>query len=137
MSLYHDLNFLTIFAGIHVRPSIFLAAALCCALAGCGEKTVRPVEGGDAKLGKRLIEQYQCSSCHAIPGAAGASSNAGPGLEEFAKRSYIAGRIPNLTPNLVQWLVNPPAMKPGTMMPNLGVSEAEARHMAAYIYSAE
>ncbi|WP_229518587.1 cytochrome c family protein [Massilia sp. PAMC28688] len=110
---------------------------MLCALAGCGEETVRPVEGGNATLGKRLVEQYQCTSCHAIPGAAGASSNVGPPLEGFGKRSYIAGRIPNLAPNLVQWLVNPPAMKPGTMMPNLGVSEAEARHMAAYLYSAE
>lgn len=114
---------------------LLLTAALCAALAGCSEKAVRPVQGGDATLGKRLVEQYQCVSCHAIPGAAGASSNAGPDLEGFARRSYIAGRIPNLAPQLVQWLVNPPAMKPGTMMPNLGVSEAEARHMAAYLYT--
>lgn len=113
----------------------FLTAALCAALAGCGEKVVRAVEGGDAKVGKRLIEQYQCTSCHAIPGAAGASSNAGPDLQGFARRSYIAGRIPNMTPQLVQWLADPPAMKPGTMMPDLGVSEAEARHMAAYLYT--
>lgn len=117
-----------------VRLLPLLATAVCCILAGCGEKIVRPVEGGDAVLGKRLIEQYQCSSCHMIPGAAGASSHTGPGLEDFGKRSYIAGRIPNLPPNLVQWLMDPPAMKPGTMMPNLGVSEAEARHMAAYLY---
>jgi cytochrome c len=120
-----------------VRVTILFACAMCIALAGCGEKAVRPVEGGNAKLGKRLVEQYQCTSCHAIPGAAGASSDAGPPLEGFGKRSYIAGSIPNLAPNLVQWLVNPPAMKPGTMMPNLGVSEAEARHMAAYLYNAE
>ena len=120
-----------------MRTTTLLAAALCAFLAGCGEKTVRPVEGGDATLGKRLIEQYQCASCHAIPGAAGAGSNAGPALDSLAKRSYLAGGIPNLTPNLVQWLIDPPAMKPGTMMPNLGVSEAEARHMAAYLYSAQ
>lgn len=120
-----------------VRAPTLIAAALCVSLAGCGEKPVRPVAGGDATLGKRLVEQYQCASCHAIPGAAGASSNTGPALDGLAKRSYLAGGIPNLAPNLVQWLVDPPAMKPGTMMPNLGVSEAEARHMAAYLYSAE
>jgi cytochrome c len=67
-----------------------------------------------------------------VPGAVG---NAGPPLEQFGRRSYIAGGIPNTVPNLVRWLDNPPAMKPGTAMPDLGVSLEEARHMAAYLYS--
>ena len=113
-----------------------IVALLSAMLAGCGEQMpVRTVPGGDAKLGKRLIEQYQCGACHAIPGAAGASGNAGPPLRGFARRSYIAGRIPNLADPLTGWLVDPPAMKPGTMMPQMGVSEAEARHMAAYLYT--
>ena len=71
----------------------------------------------------------------AVPGAAAAVSNAGPSLEGFSRRSYIAGRIPNLADPLTRWLMDPPAMKPGTMMPNLKVSESEARHMAAYLYT--
>ena len=119
-----------------MRVTTLMLAVLCAALTGCGnEAPVRPVTGGDAKLGKRLIEQYQCTACHAIPGAAGAASNAGPPLQGFARRSYIAGRIPNLPDALVPWLVDPPAMKPGTLMPAMGVSEAEARHMAAYLYT--
>jgi hypothetical protein len=47
----------------------------------------------------------------------------------------IAGRIPNLPDPLTRWLMDPPAMKPGTLMPNVGVSFAEARHMAAYLYT--
>jgi cytochrome c len=94
-----------------------------------------PVPGGDAKLGKRLIEQYQCAACHAIPGIAAAEGKTGPPLEGFGRRSYIAGRIPNLPDPLTRWLMDPPAMKPGTLMPNVGVSFAEARHMAAYLYT--
>ena len=115
---------------------IAVAAVLCAALAGCdnrAEPVPLPVAGGDAALGKRLMEQYQCGSCHAIPGVGAATGTAGPPLEKFGRRSYIAGRIPNLPAPLAAWLVDPPAMKPGTMMPNLGVSNAEARHMAAYL----
>ena len=106
-------------------------------LSGCGKDDPPPpsVTGGDAVVGKRLIDQYQCGSCHAIPDVAAAAGTAGPPLLGFGKRSYIAGRIPNQAPALVQWLIDPPAMKPGTMMPNLGVSEADARHMAAYLYT--
>jgi len=93
------------------------------------------VSGGDAKLGKRLMAQYQCGACHAIPGVEAAAGRAGPPLEGFGRRSYIAGRIPNLPDPLAQWLVDPPAMKPGTLMPNVGVSPADARHMAAYLYT--
>lgn len=113
-----------------------LLAAMAALLAACSDAPPpRLVAGGDVQHGKRLIEQYQCGSCHAVPGVAGAASTAGPPLEGFGKRSYIAGRLPNLPDELVRWLVDPPAHKPGTMMPNLGVSEAEARHMAAYLYT--
>lgn len=119
-----------------MRVTTLMLAVLSATLAGCGEEPPpRPVAGGDAKLGKRLIEQYQCSACHTIPGVAGAASNAGPPLQSFARRSYIAGRIPNHAEPLTRWLMDPPAMKPGTMMPQLGVSETEARHIAAYLYT--
>ena len=114
------------------------AALLLCALAlGACEDRSEPtrVAGGDAKLGKRLMEQYQCGSCHAIPEVAAARGTLGPSLDKFGRKSYIAGAIPNLPNALTQWLVDPPAMKPGTTMPNLGVSPAEARSMAAYLYT--
>lgn len=113
-----------------------IVALALCALAGCNDapEPLR-VAGGDARLGKRLMEQYQCGACHAIPDVAAARGTVGPPLAHFGRRSYIAGRIPNLPEPLAEWLVDPPAMKPGTMMPNLGVSPGEARHMAAYLYT--
>ena len=56
-------------------------------------------------------------------------------LADFWQRSYIAGRFPNLPEPLVAWIVNPPALVPGTRMPVMGVSEADARHMAAALYT--
>jgi len=55
-------------------------------------------------------------------------------LADFGKRSYIAGRIPNNQQALTRWLIDPPAMKPGTLMPALGLSEDDARNIAAYLY---
>lgn len=121
-----------------MRALTMMVAVISALLAACDDG-VRPlaVPGGNAAQGKRLVAQYQCASCHAIPGVAAVKGGAGPPLDGFGRRSYIAGRIPNLPAALTQWLVDPPAMKPGTMMPSLGVSEADARDMAAYLYTLE
>jgi cytochrome c1 len=96
---------------------------------------VRQVAGGDAAVGKRLVTEYQCGACHAIPEVRGAGGEAGPGLEGFGKLSYIAGRIPNQPARLTAWLLDPPALKPGTAMPAMGLTEQEARDMAAFLYT--
>jgi cytochrome c1 len=36
---------------------------------------------------------------------------------------------------LSAWLRDPPAIDPATAMPNLGLSEAEALDVAAYLYT--
>ena len=113
-----------------------MAAVCIFALAACGKEPAAPrVAGGDAVIGKKLVEQYQCGSCHAIPEVPAARGTAGPALEGFGRRSYIAGRFPNNADALTRWLANPPAMKPGTLMPDLGVSADDARHMAAFLYT--
>jgi cytochrome c1 len=35
----------------------------------------------------------------------------------------------------VRWIQDPPAVDSATAMPNLGVSERDARDMAAYLYA--
>ena len=117
------------------RARPLCAAGLCLALlAGCGkDEAPKQVSGGDPLKGQRLMAQYQCAACHTIPEVPGPDGNAGPPLEQFGLRSYIAGGIPNTQQNLTRWLDNPQAMKPGTAMPDLGVSPEEARHMAAYL----
>lgn len=91
--------------------------------------------GGDAKLGRVLLAQYQCGACHQIGGVAAARGQLGPPLDGFGRRSYIAGSLPNDPETLVRWLVDPSALKPGASMPAMGVSEQDARHMAAYLYA--
>jgi cytochrome c1 len=50
-------------------------------------------------------------------------------------RGYVAGVLPNTGPNLTRWIRHPRAVRPDTTMPELDVSAAEARDMAAYLYS--
>ncbi|MEO8022989.1 c-type cytochrome [Polaromonas sp.] len=88
---------------------------------------------GDPLQGQRLITQFQCGSCHAIPGVPAARGVHGPSLQAFGKRSYIAGRVPNFPDALEQWLMAPASLVPDTAMPGMGVSREEARHMAAYL----
>ncbi|MBK8020793.1 MAG: c-type cytochrome [Chloroflexi bacterium] len=113
-----------------------LAVAACGSAYGRDFALVqRTVEGGDSALGRAAIRSYGCGSCHSIPGVTGANSLVGPPLNEFYKRHYIAGNLPNQADNLIRWIMNPQAIEPGTAMPYMGVTEADARHIAAYLYS--
>jgi cytochrome c1 len=116
---------------------VLLAGVLC--LAGCGaasdETPRRPVPGGVASAGRDLLSHYGCGSCHVIPGVRGANGMVGPPLTHFAQRSYIAGEVANNADFLVRWITVPQAIEPGTAMPNLGVTDGQARHIAAYLYT--
>lgn len=92
-------------------------------------------QGGDAARGKELIRQYGCGSCHTIPRVPGAESIVGPNLQGIATRAYIAGVVPNMPENMMQWIMNPPGIDPKTAMPNLHVTAVDARDIAAYLYT--
>ncbi|RYF73800.1 MAG: c-type cytochrome [Comamonadaceae bacterium] len=87
--------------------------------------------------GKQLLSQYQCGTCHAIPGVEVAQGAAGPPLGAFGRRSYIAGELPNGPDLLERWIVSPASLVPGTTMPSMGVSAADARDIAAYLLALE
>jgi cytochrome c2 len=91
--------------------------------------------GGDPDLGRRLTQRYGCAGCHTIPGVPGAQGKVGPALTGFAARVYIGGVATNSPDTLIQWIENPKSIDPKTAMPVTGISRAEARHVAAYLYS--
>ena len=86
-----------------------------------------------ARRGPPLMLQYQCGNCHHIAGVAGAIGTRGPSLLQWGRRSYIAGQLPNTQELLAQWIADPTALLPGTAMPSLGVTPADAQAMAAYL----
>jgi cytochrome c len=117
---------------------VVIAGALLTLPACVGGKVSRGYNietGGDAARGKQLITQYRCGSCHWIPGIASAQGLVGPPLMMFARRTFIAGELPNTPENLEKWIENPPSVEPHTAMPNLGVGDEQARDIAAYLYT--
>jgi mono/diheme cytochrome c family protein/cytochrome c551/c552 len=82
-----------------------------------------------------VMRQYACDSCHRIQGVVGPVTHVGPPLEQWSRRKYIAGVLPNTRENLVLWIRDPASISPATMMPNLGVSEQLAEAMAAFLMS--
>lgn len=89
--------------------------------------------GGDADRGKRALHQYACSACHTIPGVTGSSPHVGPPLAGIASRSLIAGKLANTPDNIVRWLRHTKEVDPLTAMPEMGVTEQDARDIAAYL----
>lgn len=88
---------------------------------------------GDARRGATALQQYACVTCHEIPGATGATVPVGPPLTHMAKRGTIGGLLTNSLENMVRWLRAPQDVHPGSAMPNLGLSERDARDIAAYL----
>ncbi len=91
--------------------------------------------GADPDGGPSLMRHYGCVSCHTIPGVRGADATVGPPLTAMARRTYIAGVLPNNPANMVRWIVNPPSVDSLTAMPYLGVTAGDARTIAAYLYT--
>jgi cytochrome c len=107
-------------------------------LAGCereAERNAALITGGDPKLGSAAISKYGCGSCHAIPGVPGATATVGPSLQALGQRTFLAGRLPNTPENLMQWVRHPQGVEPGNAMPELSVTDEDARHIAAYLYT--
>lgn len=59
----------------------------------------------------------------------------GPPLAGIASRSYIAGVLTNDPQHMIRWIVDPKGVDSLTAMPVTGVSEGEARDIAAYLYT--
>jgi cytochrome c2 len=91
--------------------------------------------GGDPAHGKEALRRYGCDTCHTIPGVRGADALVGPPLNRMASRSYIGGVMPNTPANMIQWIQHPREVDRLTAMPDLGVTDSDARDIAGYLYT--
>jgi cytochrome c len=122
---------------------LLLLATVLLALTGCERydnwavyRNVSGVtNGGDPIKGRQVMRYYGCNSCHTIPGIRDANAVVGPPLVHIANRNVIAGSLPNTPENLEHWIRHPHEIQPHTVMPDMNVSEEDARNIAAYLYT--
>lgn len=90
-----------------------------------------PEEGGDPAAGEQLIVTM-CAACHTVEGTT-AQGVVGPELTNYWEHDTIAGVLENTPENLAAWLENPPAIKPGTGMPNMNLNETQILNLVAFL----
>lgn len=113
-------------------PLIFLSFALACRETPAAQQP--PSVAGDAARGKQMIAQYACNVCHTIPGTHGPQGALGPSLAGLASRPVISnGTVQNTPANLRQFIQNPPALNPQSAMPPIGVPDAAAQDITAFL----
>lgn len=77
-----------------------------------------------------------CAGCHTITGVPGAHGLVGPRLDAtLATKVYVGGVLSNNPENLIRWIRAAREINPHTAMPSTGISEREARDVAAYLYA--
>jgi cytochrome c oxidase subunit 2 len=85
--------------------------------------------------GRRVFETAACINCHTIRGTA-ANGRFGPDLTHLMSRATIAsGAAENTAESLRSWLRDPDAIKPGSLMPAMKLSDAELDALVRYMQS--
>jgi len=123
---------------IRIVFRLAIATTLLSVAGGCSNEIYRLAAertGGDPGRGAQAIRWYGCDSCHVIPGVSTANAFVGPPLTAMSRRNFVGGQLPNTPPNMEEWIQRPQAVNPHTAMPNVGVTDLDARDIAAYLYT--
>jgi cytochrome c oxidase subunit 2 len=89
---------------------------------------------GRAAQGETIYSGRACVGCHTVRGVS--AGVLGPELTHFGSRTMLgAGLFPNTAAHVAAWVRDPAAMKPGVKMPAVGLTEPQARAVAAYLGS--
>jgi len=91
-----------------------------------------PADDGAGAAGETAF-LMRCSGCHAIRGTE-AAGILGPDLSHLmTRRTLAAGVLPNTIGNLSGWIADPQTVKPGSMMPRVGLSGRELADIRTYL----
>jgi cytochrome c oxidase subunit 2 len=92
-------------------------------------------EDDSARSGRRLFETTACINCHTVRGTV-ANGRFGPDLTHLMSRDTLAsGAAANTPENLRIWLKDPDAIKPGSLMPAMQLSDGELDALVQYMVS--
>ena len=82
--------------------------------------------------GRRAFVQ-NCGRCHSMRGTP-ADGTLGPDLSHVMERQTIAsGVLPNDARTLSAWIANPQALKPGTLMPAVKLSDSDRAGITSFL----
>ena len=91
------------------------------------------VQDASVETGRRVFESNACMNCHAVAGTP-ADGRFGPDLTHLMSRATIAaGAAENTHDNLRLWIQNPSAIKPGSLMPAMQLSDADLNAVVGYM----
>ena len=83
--------------------------------------------------GRSVFMSTGCALCHSIAGTE-ARATVGPNLSHFKSRSAIAaGTLANTRANLMRWVRDPSAIKPGVRMPSVALTDNELSALVSYL----
>jgi cytochrome c oxidase subunit 2 len=91
------------------------------------------VDDPHVRAGRDLFQSTSCMNCHRVDETV-ASGTFGPDLSHLMSRATLAaGAAPNTPENLRTWVRNPQQLKPGSLMPDMQLSEQELDQLVAYL----
>ena len=101
------------------------------------KNALKPPEGSLAAKGEEIYLNAGCTQCHVIDGIWDIQGDRiAPNLTHVASRHVLGGAsFNNNKEDLTAWLANPAAIKPGTFMPNLELTEEEIGALIEYLGS--
>lgn len=100
------------------------------------ERQMEAALGGNGRRAIPVMLANGCAGCHSISGVPGAQGQVGPRLDAtLSSKLYIAGVLPNSRDNMIKWLRASRDLVPHTAMPSTGISDQQARDVAAYLYA--
>lgn len=92
----------------------------------------------EAKQGEQIFTKQNfngqaCFACHTIQGT-NAQAKVGPNLTHIGSHMTLAGAtLQNNPQDLATWLHDPPGVKPGSIMPNLHLTQEQINELVAYL----
>lgn len=91
------------------------------------------VQDSSAMAGRQIFERTACINCHTVSGTP-ADGRFGPDLTHLMSRATIAaGAAENTPTNLRLWIQAPDAIKPGSLMPAMKLSDEDLTAVVNYM----
>ena len=118
-------------------PRHSLIALLVLTSAACKPPPTAETSAPQASIerGKKAIERVGCAACHTIEGIDWPEGKNAPALAGLDRRGLIAGQLPARPDVLAEFVRDAPSLVPGTAMPPMPLTRAEALDVASYLYS--